>query len=143
MLPKEIKDLVGNLEQFIKKEKDESNKVAKYSQRELTKIKENASSLEIVIKSLKSSLQREGGAVKKLSERAVELHTGVAMAQRTNDTHAALQHENIAPSRYFGELIKEFETTLTVYRAQIDNLESHLAAGNESIINQLPNSLER
>ena len=32
---------------------------------------------------------------------------------------------------------------MTVYRAQIDNLESHLAAGNESIINQLPNSLER
>lgn len=29
--------------------------------------------------------------MKKLSERAVELHNGVAMAQRTNDTHAALQ----------------------------------------------------
>ena len=39
--------------------------------------------------------------------------------------------------------MKEFESTLTIYRAQIDNLESHLAAGTESIINQLPNSLER
>ena len=54
-----------------------------------------------------------------------------------------LKHENFLPSRYFGELVKDFETTMTVYRAQIDNLESHLAAGNESIINQLPNSLER
>ena len=47
--------MVTNLEGFIKKEKEESNKVAKYSQRELTKIKENADQLEIVIKSLKVS----------------------------------------------------------------------------------------
>ena len=56
-LPKEVKDLVTNLEGFIKKEKDESNKVAKYSQRELTKIKENADQLEIVIKSLKVKIK--------------------------------------------------------------------------------------
>lgn len=30
-----------------------------------------------------------------------------------------------------------------VYRAQIENLESHLAAGNEAVINQLPHSIER
>jgi len=142
-LPKEINQLVTGLEEYIKKEKDESNEVAKYSQRQLHKIKDNADTLEILIRSLKSNLQKETSSVKNLSEKAVELQKCVAMAQRTNDTHAALQHENHLPSRYFGELIKDFESTLMVYRAQIENLESHLAAGNEAVINQLPHSIER
>jgi len=142
-LPKEINALVTGLEEYIKKEKDESNEVAKYSQRQLHKIKDNADTLEILIRSLKSNLQKETSSVRNLSEKAVELQKCVAMAQRTNDTHAALQHENHLPSRYFGELIKDFESTLMVYRAQIENLESHLAAGNEAVINQLPHSIER
>ena len=38
-----------------------------------------------------SNLQKESSSVHKLSEKAVQLQKGVAMAQRTNDTHAALQ----------------------------------------------------
>ena len=53
MLPAEIAELVKGLEGHIKKEKEESSEVAKYSQRTLNKIKENASSLEILIRSLK------------------------------------------------------------------------------------------
>ena len=41
------------MEEYIKKEKDESNEVAKYSQRQLHKIKDNADTLEILIRSLK------------------------------------------------------------------------------------------
>ena len=44
---------VTGLEEYIKKEKDESNEVAKYSQRQLHKIKDNADTLEILIRSLK------------------------------------------------------------------------------------------
>jgi len=47
---------VSNLEEYIKKEKEESTEVAKYSQRKLNKIKDNADTLEILIRSLKVSL---------------------------------------------------------------------------------------
>ena len=47
------KKKVTGLEEYIKKEKDESNEVAKYSQRQLHKIKDNADTLEILIRSLK------------------------------------------------------------------------------------------
>jgi hypothetical protein len=53
MLPKDVNNLVTQLENHIKKEKEESSEVAKYSQRQLNKIKENANSLELLIKSLK------------------------------------------------------------------------------------------
>ena len=114
---------VDGLEAHIKKEKEESNEVAKYSQRRLNKIKDNAETLEILIRALKvsylteiwihfetfnpnpklkhlyqnytfqSNLQRESSSVNKLSDKAVDLQKGVAMAQRTNDTHAALQEK--------------------------------------------------
>ena len=53
MLPTDIHVLVTALEGHIKKEKEESSEVAKYSQRQLNKIKENASTLELLIRSLK------------------------------------------------------------------------------------------
>lgn len=143
MLPAEIAELVKGLEGHIKKEKEESSEVAKYSQRTLNKIKENASSLEILIRSLKSNLQRENSTVEKLCQTASKLQKNVEMAQRTNDTHAALQHENILPTRYFAELVVEFEQKLAIYRSQIDMLESHLAAGGQQALVELPQTLER
>ena len=53
MLPDQIFQLVGVLESSIKKEKEESSEVAKFSQRQLNKIKENANSLELLIRALK------------------------------------------------------------------------------------------
>ena len=51
-----IRYTVINLEDYIKKEKEESNEVAKYSQRKLNKIKDNADTLEILIRALKVGL---------------------------------------------------------------------------------------
>lgn len=143
MLPTDIHVLVTALEGHIKKEKEESSEVAKYSQRQLNKIKENASTLELLIRSLKSNLQRETSTVDKLCLTATQLQKNVEMAQRTHDTHAALQHENVLPSRYFAELIIEFEQKLAIYRSQIDQLESHLAASSDIALAQLPQTLER
>ena len=47
------------------------------------------------------------------------------------------------PTRYFAELVIEFEQKLTIYRSQIDMLESHLAAGSEISLSELPQTLER
>jgi len=143
MLPEQVFQLVGVLEGHIKKEKEESSEVAKFSQRQLNKIKENANSLELLIRALKSNLQRENSTVDKLCQTATKLQKNVEMSQRTNDTHAALQHENILPTRYFAELVIEFEQKLTIYRSQIDMLESHLAAGSEISLSELPQTLER
>ena len=41
-----------------------------------------------------SNLQRENSTVEKLCQTASKLQKNVEMAQRTNDTHAALQVQN-------------------------------------------------
>ncbi|CBY18656.1 unnamed protein product [Oikopleura dioica] len=139
----EIGALVTALEGHIKKEKEESSEVAKFSQRQLMKIKENTASLELMVRALKTSLQKDETSVGHISAKASELQNHIEMAQRTNDTHPSHQYENHLPNKYFHDLAIDFERKLMIYRSQIDQLEAHLAVGNETALAELPLALEK
>ncbi|CAG5106610.1 Oidioi.mRNA.OKI2018_I69.chr1.g2918.t1.cds [Oikopleura dioica] len=139
----EIVTLVTALESHIKKEKEESSEVAKFSQRQLMKIKENTASLELMVRALKTSLQKDETSVGLISAKASELQNHIEMAQRTNDTHPSHQYENHLPTKYFHDLAIEFERKLMIYRSQIDQLEAHLAVGGETALSELPMALEK
>jgi len=139
----EFVTLVTALESHIKKEKEESSEVAKFSQRQLMKIKENTVSLELMVRALKTSLQKDETSVGLISAKASELQNHIEMAQRTNDTHPSHQYENHLPNKYFHDLAIDFERKLMIYRSQIDQLEAHLAVGSETALAELPLALEK
>ncbi|XP_002125735.2 nucleoporin p58/p45 [Ciona intestinalis] len=125
-VPAEICKDVKAFESYVQKQKSESNEVGKFSVRSLQKINEEINSLSVAVGTISSAVQRNKAAVESIRNEFTNQLKNMEIAHRTQDTPAALQHENIAPIKFFIDLVSEFSISMQSYRHQMEELENHL-----------------
>uniref|UniRef100_H2ZCG2 Nucleoporin p58/p45 n=1 Tax=Ciona savignyi TaxID=51511 RepID=H2ZCG2_CIOSA len=125
-VPEEICKDVKAFEVYVQKQKLESNEVGKFSVRSLQKINEEIKSLTVAVGTISSAVQRNKAAVDSIRSDFANQLKNMEIAHRTQDTPPALQHENLAPIKFFVELVSEFSASMQSYRHQIEELENHL-----------------
>ncbi|XP_076802932.1 nucleoporin p58/p45-like [Clavelina lepadiformis] len=131
-VPDEICKDVQAFEKYVAKQREESNKVGQFSVHSLHKINEEINSVSVALATISSSMQRNKAAVEKLREVFGKQLKHAEMAQQTHNTPSTLQHDNVAPIRYFVDLVTEFGDSMKLYRLQIDELENHLHTLSQS-----------
>nr|XP_039256773.1 nucleoporin p58/p45-like [Styela clava] len=132
-VPDELCKDVKDFENFVKKQKEGSNTIGKFSIRSLRKIQEEVSSLSYALGSVSSALHRNNAAVQKLRSDFTEELRYIEIAKHTQDIPPSLQHDNIAPIKFFMNMLSEFESSMQIYRKQIEELENHLSLTDQSI----------
>jgi len=108
---------------FTKKQLEDSNEVAKFSVQSLNKITKEANALSSALAAVSSALQNNKGSVLKLRE---EFATELENAGMVRRMMLSMQHDDMAPMKYFFDLVCSFERNMQLYQKQIDELEKHL-----------------
>jgi len=114
---------VESFKAFTKKQLEDSNEVAKFSVQSLNKITDEANSLSSALAAVSSALQNNKGSVLKLRE---EFATELENAGMVRRMMLSMQHDDMAPMKYFFDLVCSFESNMQLYQKQIDELEKHL-----------------
>ncbi|XP_039294621.1 nucleoporin p58/p45 [Nilaparvata lugens] len=130
-VPNDIIQSIEGFKSFVKSQKNLSCEVARASAKPLAKVTENTNGLEKLLASLSSDLQKNSILVNKLKDDTSKVFAQCEMAQRTHDTPAGLQNENVAPLEFFLNLVASFEHSAQVLRQQIDNTEKHVNTLNQ------------
>lgn len=125
-IPPELAKDVNEFEKFMKNQKESNDVVGKFSVHSLRKIQEEITTLCYALGSVSSALHRNTAAVQKLKSDFSKELKNTEMARHTKDIPPSMQHDNIAPIRFFMDMVVEFEGSMQVYRKQIEELENHL-----------------
>nr|XP_058897987.1 nucleoporin p58/p45 isoform X6 [Kogia breviceps] len=137
-LPSAICQDVGNLQKFVKEQKQVQEEISRMSSKAMLKVQEDIKALKQLLSLAASGLQRNTLNIDKLKIETAQELKNAEIALRTQKTPPGLQHENTAPADYFRILVQQFEVQLQQYRQQIEELENHLAtqANNSHITPQ-------
>ncbi|XP_065114408.1 nucleoporin p58/p45 isoform X6 [Paramisgurnus dabryanus] len=125
-LPVQICQDVDNFQKFVKEQKQVQEEISRMSSKAIFKAQEDIKTLKQLVSVCASGLQRNSLSIDKLKMETSQELKNAEIALRTQKTPPGLQHENMAPSDYFRDLVEQFEVQLQQYRQQIEELENHL-----------------
>ncbi|XP_055039033.2 nucleoporin p58/p45 isoform X7 [Misgurnus anguillicaudatus] len=125
-LPVPICQDVDNFQKFVKEQKQVQEEISRMSSKAIFKAQEDIKTLKQLVSVCASGLQRNSLSIDKLKMETSQELKNAEIALRTQKTPPGLQHENMAPSDYFRDLVEQFEVQLQQYRQQIEELENHL-----------------
>lgn len=125
-VPPEIVKDVTAFKEYIKKEKEESNEIARFNTKPLHKITDEVNQLSSTLATISSCYKRNISVVKKLrSDFSSELQNA-ENAHITQNMTPTMQLDNALPVKYFQGQIEQFEANMSSYQVQIDELEQHI-----------------
>ncbi|EDW16093.1 nuclear pore complex protein Nup58 [Drosophila mojavensis] len=127
-VPDEIVKTVDALKSYIKQQKTISSDIGRTSTSKLTNVSHEITNLRWVLQNVANSVDANNRHIKQLRSETAKAIQSLEMAQRTQDTPAALQFENGAPFQYFQCLVAKYEEDLIAFRQQILQTENHMQA---------------
>jgi len=120
-----LKDVTA-FKEYTKKQKEESNEIARYNTQPLHQISEDVKGLSDALLTISSCVKRNISSVKKLRQDLTNELQHAENADITQKLNHTMQLDNVLPVKYFQEIIEHFETNMNVYQVQIKDLEQHL-----------------
>lgn len=127
-VPAELTSLVTDLETYIKTQKDVKEEISKISSEGISTVREEISTLKEGIALIANSLQRDAIAAENLKSEVGQELKNAEIVQRIKDPYVGLHHEVAAPMEYFQRLVYSFETRISVYRREIEELETFISS---------------
>nr|CAG4641186.1 EOG090X0D34 [Eulimnadia texana] len=127
-IPNEINQSVEDFKKFVKDQKIKKEEVARGSEKGLEKVSQEIEALRKLLATLASGVQRHASLANKLKYDVALEFQNVEIAQRTKETAASMQIDNVGPLKYFFRLVTSFEENMQAYRQQIDEIERDLTA---------------
>jgi len=132
-VPTELTSLVTELETYIKKQKDIKEEIAKISSQEISRIREDTTRLNQAVEIISNSLQRDSIAVANLKHEVGQELKNSELAHRMKDASSFNpQYDFSAPMEYFQRLVYSFETRISNYRLEIEELEIFLSSSSNT-----------
>lgn len=122
-LPNEILQTVEQFKETVKQQKGYSSDIARCSINEFRKVEQEIDLLNNLLNEVESQLQKNRHTAEKLKYETAKCFQNVEMAQRTHDTPPGLQYENVAPTKYFLDLVTHFEHEMHSLKTQIDTVD--------------------
>ena len=110
----------------MKIQKTISSDIGRTSTTKLTNVSGGIKNLQWALQDIANSVETTYKQIKLLRGETNKVIQSVEMAQRTQDTPAGLQFENIAPFQYFQNLVAKYEKDLISFRQQIEQTERHM-----------------
>jgi len=130
-MPEQITATVEEFKKHIKEQKCVREEISRMSSKPMYKVKEDVASLKQLLSLVSNALHRNTVIISKLKQESAQELKHAEIAHRTKDTPPGLQYENTAPNMYFSSLVEDFEMRMVMYRQQIEEMETHLAAMNQ------------
>ncbi|ALC46951.1 Nup58 [Drosophila busckii] len=127
-VPDEIVKTVDALKTYIKQQKTISSDIGRTSTSKLSNVSHEITNLRWVLQNVANSVDANHQQIKQIRSETAKAIQSLEMAQRTQDTPAALQFENNAPFQYFQCLVAKYEEDLISFRQQITLTERHMHA---------------
>ncbi|KAK9886968.1 hypothetical protein WA026_019226 [Henosepilachna vigintioctopunctata] len=125
-VPNEIQQDIENFKNFIKQQKSYSSDVSRCCVKDFRSVEAQIGVLNNIIKEIESQLQRNRSLAEKLKYDTAQGLQLLEMAQRTQDTPAGLQYENVAPMNFFLTLADNFEKEMHALKIQIENTDKYV-----------------
>jgi nucleoporin p58/p45 len=118
-IPNEIILTVDALKAHIKQQKSLSSDIARNPTRKLFNVSNDIDTLNWKLQELGNNLDTNKSSIKLLRYDTANTIQFADMAQRTHDTPAGLQFENMAPLKYFIELIQKYESDMITFKHEV------------------------
>lgn len=107
----------------MKQQKSYSSEIARCSISEFRKVETEIDLLNNLLNDVENELQKNRLIAEKLKYETTKCFQNVDMAQRTHDTPPGLQYENVAPTKFFRELVDHFDHEMHKLKVQIDSID--------------------
>lgn len=125
-LPQEIIATADSLKAYTNQQKTISSDIVRASSRKITSVNSDLDTLNWALAEIHSNVEANFAAIKQLRSETNKARQEAEVAQRTHETPAGLQFENMAPLQYFMELVRKFEYDMLTIRKQLELTETHI-----------------
>ncbi|KAF7285315.1 hypothetical protein GWI33_011108 [Rhynchophorus ferrugineus] len=125
-LPNEILQTVDAFKAMVKEQRNHSSDITRCSVKDFRLVEQEIGHLNNQINEIESQLQKNRHLAEKLKYDTAKTVQNVEMAQRTHDTPAGLQYENVAPLKFFLDLADQFERDMQNLKIQIEAADKYV-----------------
>lgn len=125
-VPGQIVQSIEDFKTYVKNQKTISSEIARSSDRKLKTVTDEIQRMNCVLQEASNNIDNNNSALRHLRNETAKVIENADMAQRTHETPAALQFENVMPQIYFKDLIHKYETDLLNLKQQVELTEKHL-----------------
>lgn len=125
-LPQEIISTVDSLKAYTNQQKTLSSDIVRTSSRKIKNINSELNALNWSLADIHTNVEANFIGIKQLRTETNKSRQEAEIAQRTHETPAGLQFENVAPLHYFMELVQKFENDMLTIRKQLELTETHI-----------------
>lgn len=125
-VPDEIARTVDGLKTYMKAQKSMSSDIGRTSTTKLSSVSSQISGMLLMLQEISNAVENNNSQIKLLRKDTSRTIQSLEMAQRTQDTGASLQFENVAPLQFFLNLADKYEQDLLSFRQQITFTEKHM-----------------
>lgn len=125
-LPQEIIFTVDALKAYTNQQKTLSSDIVRTSSRKIRNINSELNALNWSLADIHANVEANFIGIKQLRNETNKSRQEAEIAQRTQETPAGLQFENVAPLHYFMELVQKFENDMLTIRKQLELTETHI-----------------
>lgn len=146
LIPAELGATVEELKKHIKEEKSVCSDISHFSDKHYTKVQDETEALSQLVTVLATGIHKNRQALEKLKLSSAQELLNVEIAQRTKETPASMQYENVAPMDFFVRLVSHFEADMSAYRKQIEQTQQHLqllGSGNGVTSEDIAQAMQR
>eukprot|EP00111_Clytia_hemisphaerica_P000273 TCONS_00000699-protein len=129
-VPTELNSLVDNIEKHIKKQKEVKDEISKISSEQISTTRDELKSLQQNAALIGNALQRNSIAVENLKLSVNQELKNGEICHRLNQVAGSTHHDFTAPIEYFQRLVYSFESRISNYRQELEELEAFLTSAS-------------